>query len=237
MFTLFVYLSPFIAVVLAFVLNEAATRRHAEKKHQELKRNVQTLIYLEVEHNLDILREFWASVDSIHGPTPRETDFLQIATFANATFPKWAKLMWESLAPSLPSALTEATIQQLYFLYDQLDVITTLSGQVRKLLPDHIMDDYVAFQHERIERAGPIESQTGAVDFGEWDGFKASAFQIPDVWQRARILIIKIINANNPVDRSPQLSTSPLSTTGQRVDSVVKRMFRRSAATMTTPRK
>jgi len=235
-FTLFVYLSPFIAVVLAFVLNEAATRRHAEKKHQELKRNVQTLIYLEVEHNLDILREFWASVDSIHGPTPRETDFLQIATFANATFPKWAKLMWESLAPSLPSALTEATIQQLYFLYDQLDVISTLTGQVQKLLPEHIMDDYVALQHERSERASHLDAQTGAVDWGEWDGFKASTFKIQDLWQKARILIVTVVNANNPVDRLPHLPISPLSKVWQRVDALVKRMYWRSAATRTTPR-
>ncbi len=215
-------ISTFIGGAIGSILAEVFRRRRAKTERQELKRNIQTLIYLEVDHNLAILREFWTSVDTIRGPTPLETDFLQCTTFTSTIFPKWGRLMWESQASNLPTALTEATIQRLYALYDQLDLLLALKSHLREALPTHVMDDYANFQHERIERRIHPEAPPSIENWSRWSDFKGFSIETQELWQKARIMIVTVVNTNFSADLSLRPTIAPLSRILQSIDAVLR---------------
>lgn len=185
--------------VFVFVATEVANWMRSRHARRLLQQNVRTLLHVEIEHNLTMLRELFNKVTWNVEGTPDELEFQKRTRFASALLPQWGRLMWESQAVHLPEVFTQDFIQRIYQFYTHLDDLTTSQAALKSKVPPHLAPDYEAFlQYNResiARRTSPSQLESWA-DYPKMQQFLADTGEL---WRRSYGLMNGLLTSGNPV--------------------------------------
>lgn len=138
--------------ILGFFLNGLREYRN-NRKH---KRAARTMISLEVDHNLHLLRDYYTEVAelTISGKTI-EMEARQISgESTELPSPVWSHKMWESQMQLLPMALTVDEIRQIHRHHTLLDATTTIRADACEKEPQRKIEKEKAEKGKAWENFG-----------------------------------------------------------------------------------
>lgn len=128
--------STLIGVAVGFALNEiAGWARHARTVTEE-RRAARTLLRLECQQNLAVLKEFWDKVTTAAylvqtvAYLNEELEFHKRLRLVSLPPPAWSHLMWASQAGSLAKALRQSELESVFWLYMSLDTFISERSKV-----------------------------------------------------------------------------------------------------------
>jgi hypothetical protein len=126
-----------LAAVVGALAATAFNWLQGKARERRERLGVRMLLRQECGRNLATLEAFWERVTSkeyfIRGAGyPMHVEALHYRhRLATQMLPPWGRLMWESQAGLLASALTPAEIERTYSLYQDLDAFTALREQLQ----------------------------------------------------------------------------------------------------------
>ena len=122
--------------MLGYRLNERNSRRRQEEAEEEQARAIRTLLSVEIEQNINWLRDFVARVKQVDGSS-REPGHLDLARrLTQLPLPGWSHKMWESQLQWVKLALDDRQIGQVHLFHKQLDRITEVRAALARLESD-----------------------------------------------------------------------------------------------------
>ncbi len=122
---------------------------------------IRTLLSVEIDHNLTVLRDFWEGIEQYYSGKPVTEDTPTAKQLAAGRFPHFARDIWESQLAALPSAVNETTIGEIYQLYDTFQRLENGFGsaiytQGRSTARMYISDDTIEQIRAVLRRGNPI---------------------------------------------------------------------------------
>jgi hypothetical protein len=118
-----------------------AERAAGQATEEQQRNSVRLLLSLEIDHNLDSLRTFWAEVtreelrnysdDSDEQRRAVARD--RARALLGAPVPVWAREAWNGLTPLLPLALSRTEIERANGVYSRLDTISAIRAQLAEM--------------------------------------------------------------------------------------------------------
>jgi hypothetical protein len=170
-------------------------KRIAREREAEL-RNVRLLLHLEVQHNLDRLKELHDHL--ILNREGNELEFQAEARFIAATLPVWGHLMFDTLAVRVPEALAPEAVTRMYSLYSKLERLTTLQQTLATTLPPNLVRDFFVRHADLMQvwRRGEAQESDQWYRYDELSAFKAASWQ---TWSECQSIINGLIAAGNPI--------------------------------------
>ena len=131
-------MTTIIGGVFGFVLSEISTRRRELREEKQRALSVRTIVSLEIDRNLESLREFWQRVkpggeESADAQrSPREAG----REFVNATLPPFSREALNSQLPLLALALRPEQIAPVFRFYDSLNTLQTIRRDLAEAIND-----------------------------------------------------------------------------------------------------
>ncbi|MGR3309264.1 MAG: hypothetical protein ACUZ77_00670 [Candidatus Brocadiales bacterium] len=173
-----------IGTILGFGLNEI-TRLFREKRTEKKQAQaVRTLLSLEIDQNLALLRDFLGKVKHVdmskEKPVPRPLIMAQ--RLIELPLPCWSHKMWESQMPLLATALNEEEIRQVHLHHSKLDTITDIRTKL--------------YEEVKPLRDGEIS---------EWASYRLSE-KVPPLWEECERIVSKLFALKNPLQPQTQNS-------------------------------
>lgn len=175
-----------IGAVAGVVVAERMARQREERAEQKQVVAVRTLLTLEIDKNLALLREFWERASE-----PQEDEaaldpdslHLRLASrLAYLPLPVWSNNAFESQLPIFPLALSEEEIRQVYDLRSGLENISDFYSKIATI--------------ERPQ--GGFRSTTPQMVVGqiEQESFKK---KMSALWQGLEKSVNRILEKGNPL--------------------------------------
>ncbi len=182
-------ISGFFAARYVFDKQEEAAERRALAEKQNVVQNVVTLLRLEIDHNLTRVRAlFDRSTYSLEGD-PDEVEFQKRTRFFSEPPLNWGRLMFESQASQMSTALSSEVLRRVYELYGELDDLTQLQALLRSQAPDNIVARYDNWKAVSRDRRDPTL-------FDELTRFNKDTTVM---WNRAYGIMNTILSGGNPI--------------------------------------
>ena len=131
-----------IGAVLGFFLSELGTKRREEREDNKLAKSVRMVISLEIDRNLKGLKEFWPLITQPEGSgeseeTESKNKSKYAYKFATIPFPDFNRKALDSQLPSLPLALVEQEVVEVFQFYDRLLKLEEIRAQFQKKQQEH----------------------------------------------------------------------------------------------------
>jgi hypothetical protein len=122
-------------VILGFSLNAIATWLQEIRAEKRQARAVRTLLSLEIDQNLEILRDFWNKMKGVDDSGQSTSkDYLRLALrLIELPLPNWSHKAWESQMSLLVRALKDQEIKQVHNFHTQLDAISGIRSTLLAL--------------------------------------------------------------------------------------------------------
>jgi hypothetical protein len=141
----------FIPGVMIALIADYLSRRRDTQREQRVNENARTLLALEIGANLNALKDFWQAINSLDTDPQGKTLEEHAAAMAQNgllgyTVPRWSAMRWERLAPQTAGALDQRDIFSLTRVYNGLQEISDLYGQILTI-PD---DERAILDHDRF---------------------------------------------------------------------------------------
>lgn len=115
-------------VIIGFLLNAVYIWIKDTKNEKKLKENVRILIYLELEQNIELLKEYW---NNLLGENPK--DFIPEYDFYGSLIliplPLWSHKMWEDQIPFIKLSFNENEIKKIHHLHSKLEKINLIQSK------------------------------------------------------------------------------------------------------------
>lgn len=108
-----------IGVFVGFLLNEISYYIREYRKQNSKKKAVKFLIYIEIEHNLNLLKTFKKEIKS----SEEEFNFLKIL---NTSLPSFKSIFLEKNASSLSIVFNKNELLKIYEVYTNLDKLKNI---------------------------------------------------------------------------------------------------------------
>lgn len=145
-----------IGTILGFVLNEIARWWREKRAEKKQIRAVRTMLSLEIDQNLALLRDFWSKTKDVDLPEdkPDRHNLILVRRLSESPLPLWSHKMWESQMPLLATALSEEEIKQVHRHHNKLDAITAIRTQLSTLKEER--HQYSMLQHEKSKSTEPL---------------------------------------------------------------------------------
>ena len=99
-----------LGVILGFFLNQLIPSKIQERKQ---RRSVRALLSLEIDQNLDLLRELWNKANQVK-ESDQNPNLSKARRLVEMSLPLWSHKAWESQIPLLAIALSEKEIKQVH---------------------------------------------------------------------------------------------------------------------------
>jgi hypothetical protein len=123
----------FGGVLLGFILSEISTWMRERKSEQQQAEATRTLLSLEIEQNLVLLRSFWERVSKAKEGKEDEEEITLLITsaIADRPLPSWSHRAWESQMGVLPQAISShAILGQIHTHHTELDAIAAIRENI-----------------------------------------------------------------------------------------------------------
>jgi len=182
-----------VGIVLGFALSELATRWREDRTQKRQARACRTLLSLETDQNLALLREWWSEVTDIDSSLPQDPHhhYLVLASrLIELPLPSWSHKMWESQSQFLAIALNHEEIRQLSEIHGGIDTIEAIHSALT-----------AAYTQEQ-EALRSVRSNTGSaiLPFGLPLRFTAAA---PQLWTECERAVSELLARGNPLAEPP----------------------------------
>src|SRR5215471_4848705 len=160
----------FIPGVLIALIADYLSRRRDTQREARVNENARTLLSLEVSANLNALKDFWGTINGLDTEPQGKTLEEHAAAMAQNgllgyTAPRWSVFRWKRLAPQTAGALDRRDIFSLTHVYNGLQEISDLYGQILTIPDDEraILDQdrfwYNRFAGNRIRFFERLQKQ------------------------------------------------------------------------------
>ena len=114
-------------VIIGFLLNTVYTWIKDTRNEKRVKENVRILVYLELEQNIELLKEYWGE---LMGKNPG--DFIPELDFYGSLMliplPLWSHKMWEDQIPFIKLSFNENEIKKIHHLHLKLEKINLIQS-------------------------------------------------------------------------------------------------------------
>jgi hypothetical protein len=135
------FIIAFIPGVLIALIADYLGRRRYAQREARVNENARTLLSLEIGANLNALKDFWGTINSLDTEPQGKTLEEHAAAMAQNgllgyTAPRWSVMRWERLAPETSGALDQRDIFSLTRVYTGLQEISALYGQILTIPDD-----------------------------------------------------------------------------------------------------
>lgn len=183
-----------LGTIVGFVLNEVATRQRERRLKKGQIQAVRTILSLEVDQNLAVLRDFWNKVNQVDRVDESEQDpelaHLRLARrLIDLPMPHWSHKMWESQMSLLATALSEEEIKRVHDLHNRLDTIATIRSTLSALASE---------EHEDW-RAAP-KTERGLVPLSAaWSLSRKFDKSAPGLWIECERVVHETLDKGNPL--------------------------------------
>lgn len=123
--------SSWFNLIAGFILGIISTIILEQRKEKREIEAVRAMLLHEIDYNLDIARELWKKVESLHfliGVTARspQDKAILVKRLARTPLIGWSKTVWQGQQPLIPSSFSESEIrkiQNLYKTFEKVDAI------------------------------------------------------------------------------------------------------------------
>jgi hypothetical protein len=127
-------------VLVALVAQYLAQRRE-DRQERRLGANARALLALEINANLEALRDFWRAINDLDAEHAGEGAEAHLAAMAQAgllsyALPIFDDTRWKKLPPQALATLGEREVERVYRLYGDLAALTDLYRNVVTLSPE-----------------------------------------------------------------------------------------------------
>ncbi|MBC8264298.1 MAG: hypothetical protein H8E47_09275 [Anaerolineales bacterium] len=187
---IFGVIGTIIGTILGFMLSEWATRQREERTEKRQTRAIHTMLRLEIDQNLALLRDFWSKVNQVdESEQDPNLACLHLARrMVGLPVPHWCHTMWKSQTPLLVVALSEEEIKQVHDLHNRLDAIAAIHSKLSALRSE---------QREESRATGTKMDimQTWAA-IGRSKEFSRNALGL---WMECERIVRKVLDKGNPL--------------------------------------
>ncbi len=126
-------LGVLVGVVLGFLLHELSSLIRTKRKEKQQQQSVHTLIRIEIDQNLEKLRDFWGKVDPVDKNVMHSDENFHHRLIETG-LPQWSHKIWENQMSLSPMALNENELKKVHYCHEQLKKITALHSHLVTLL-------------------------------------------------------------------------------------------------------
>lgn len=159
-----------------------------ERARKEQVGSIRTLIRLEVERNLELLRAFWAAASDIEaeeGESESGFHARMVDRLLSIPLPGWRHTMWMSQLPDLALALSEVEITRTDDLHENLKTISQKCMRLAEL-----RSRYAAADRAAIRRNAPSQATFFKTQF-QSDSYK--------LYMEIDTLVGQVLGDGNPI--------------------------------------
>jgi hypothetical protein len=179
-----------IGAILGFRLSERATRQREERTEKRQAGAIRTLLRLEIDQNLALLRDFWSEVNQVD-ESEEDPDLARLRLarrMVGLPVPHWCHTMWKSQTPLLVVALSEEEIKQVHNLHIGLDAIAAIHSKLS------------ALESEQREELRAARNETGMVPMSKAMGLSQSFNRnAPGLWMECERIVREVLDKGNPL--------------------------------------
>jgi hypothetical protein len=147
-------------------------------KKKEIAHSVRRMIRIEIDQNLELLRQFWALIQQ--GKTEKH----RAVKFTNLTFPVWQKLAIESQMSALPTAFKETEIVEIFQRYQGFGRLEHLHRSFQAARESQKADE------RTYDPDNPMHQYLISQQF---------AVKVDQEWAECERLITEMLSKGNPV--------------------------------------
>jgi len=176
-----------IGTILGFALNELATRLRENRTERKEARAVRTLLSLEIDQNIALLKEWWGEVTEADSPEEDPDHYRRVVAnrLIELPLPSWSHKMWESQTLLLPVALKREEIMQVYDIHSGLDRLAAIRSAL------------VAAQREQQEDWRSARGESGGASLL---GLSLRFYHIaPQLWPECERIVNELLAKGNPL--------------------------------------
>ena len=195
-----------VGVALGFVLNEWATRRRETQTERRQAQSLRTLLSLEIDHNIALLKDWWGEVLNV-GTPDKDPDLHRrdlARRLVEFPLPSWAHKMWESQSSLLAIALNHAEIKQVHDIHNGLDAIAAIRSAL------------VAAETEQRQDWRSASQGKGFVPLSVHVSRKFERMG-PQLCTQCESIVNELLAKANPLAPTPNRSSADWDTTRSRV--------------------
>jgi hypothetical protein len=127
-------ISGLIGIAVGYWLGERAQRRR-EKKQEQSTRDI---ISLEIDRNLDLLRELWPKVSQANDleQDAKSRKHRLARSFVEIPFPDWSREAFDNQPSSLAIALSKQELIRVGWFYDRLHRLETIRAELKAAMQE-----------------------------------------------------------------------------------------------------
>jgi uncharacterized membrane protein len=144
-----------IGTLLGSVIGFGSAWLQEKSKTKRQAKGTRTMIILEINHNIRMLREYYVEVTEFTFlENTRKLEPREIASAAaEARPPNWSHKIWESQLHFLPVALSENEIKMVHEFHSGLNLVTAIQEEAAKREPKR------QEQSKQLEKGKPFEDK------------------------------------------------------------------------------
>jgi hypothetical protein len=180
-----------IGTVLGFFLSEWGTKGREERTEKKQSQGTRTIINLEINRNLESLRQLWQDVNQNPGASDDTTFRKQTLgiRFTELPFPASRREGLDSQLSFLPSAFKRQEIEQVFQFYDSMNKLEEIRMELALTAKE--------FREGKLQ----VLQATGMLDrnIAEKDLHWRYEKKMTELWDEVEPLVTQLVARGNPL--------------------------------------
>ena len=183
-----------VGTIVGFALSELATIIREGRSEKRQSKSVKTIVKLEMELNLQMLREFWSRVTQFSEPeVDPDTRKRSLARqfFIEVPFPVFKREALESQLPLLAGALHEQEVVRVFQFYDHLSKLKLIESKLTTSMHEQREETRAATAPGSSGGLGQVLAYYPPMPFDD---------SAPNLWDECERLVTQLLNEGNPLE-------------------------------------
>ena len=187
-----------LGTVIGHFLSERAAKNRESRLEEKQVRSVRTLISIEIDHNLSLLKKFWKKISSegIDEQDQERKKRILAGRLIESPIPAWSEAMWESQAPLLANALNAEEISGTHEHHAGLLAIRTIQ-QTLSVWDSN--DRKIDIANQISGPGGGAQSALAGVASHSYMVSNEFPRNAPSLWVEFETIVQSLIKKGNPI--------------------------------------
>jgi len=186
--------NPIMATILGVILGLASSEfsnwRRDRKRRRRKKNSTRTLISLENERNMELVKEFWYKLNDVEeNEVDEDQEKIGLAhRLIKMPLPSWNQVMWSKQAPLLAISFTDKEIIEISSFYNCLQKLKSIYTKLLDL--------------DAKDREYNSTYAGNGVDFSSIPRSKRFHEEAPGLWDEFEDITVGLIEEGTPLDHT-----------------------------------